>query len=506
VPAGSAGAEAPLGPERSPAACEGDATADKEASANKPGRVLAKQDGSFCARVAPVSAGERAVVSIGFAGDERHLPTRSEVSLSPQLSALGLAFSSPSVELDMDDPGSRITLEVADPVVFDSPFPEPPLELILDMGGPQRRLKTTDWRRSNHILSFALPPGQLEAPGPARLLARYAGSPTLRPEEAQTVALRVIAVALQVEPVVADQEGLQVEVRAITSLGPAPGGEVTVRVDTGLVGRSLVREGTARVRVVGDPATATSLTITYTHPEPWWVAPPPTQLALEPIHPNPGTRWPWLLLMAGVVLVCVRALERPQSRRRPPPRRAPPQVSGGLIHSAPTAKAGGWAGIIIDAHEGTPIAGAIVTAKIPTLTANAQPLTAVTDSKGRYTLAAPPGTIPEGAMLNVSTPLHTEVVFNLPPPGRADVALVSRHRTLLQRLVRWAAAMGPPWHHESEPTPAQIADVARRRGDGATERWAQAIEAAAFDASEVDAVRESELRQAEPPWRGPSTP
>jgi hypothetical protein len=81
------------------------------------------------------------------------------------------------------------------------------------------------------------------------------------------------------------------------------------------------------------------------------------------------------------------------------------------------------------------------------------------------------------------------------------LALTLRKRALLERLVRWARAAGPPWHRTAEPTPGEVADVALRRGDRETALWAEGIQNAAFAAADVEEHHEAALRAREPAWQ-----
>jgi hypothetical protein len=163
--------------------------------------------------------------------------------------------------------------------------------------------------------------------------------------------------------------------------------------------------------------------------------------------------------------------------------------------------ASGWTGRIIDAHDGAPIPGAIVQISLPSLVARDVGASTRSDERGSFVL--PPlsgGPLPEGARLRVSARLHTEVERALPPEGRVDVAMISRRRVLLRRLVRWARAMGAPWNRNAEPTPREIVNVALRRGEPQTARWAEGVETAAFGSTDVDVRLEAALRGQEPAW------
>ena len=103
-------------------------------------------------------------------------------------------------------------------------------------------------------------------------------------------------------------------------------------------------------------------------------------------------------------------------------------------------------------------------------------------------------------MLSAEGPLHSIFERPLPEPGMLEIALVSRKRRLLDRLVDWARRRGPPFDARPEPTPLQV-----RKAAGADDRvgeniakWAQAVEQAAFDDVDVDARAEREVDDLEP--------
>jgi len=85
----------------------------------------------------------------------------------------------------------------------------------------------------------------------------------------------------------------------------------------------------------------------------------------------------------------------------------------------------------------------------------------------------------------------------LPVAGELEIALVSRRRKLLERLVQWARRRGPPFDARPEPTPAQVRRAAESAMPAAAE-WASAIERAAFDRDDVDARVENEVMELDP--------
>lgn len=456
--------------------------------------VTTGTDGRLCLLVADTSANGAALLT--FAGGPLHLPARAEMPLQPARSKLRLAFSAPSVELDLESPSQRLQLEV-----FGAEPEEGILgvELSLHDGARELPLMGTDWVRSGNALTFALASEQLGAPGPARLVARYAGSARLEPAQAEAVALRVARVRLTAEVLTLDETGAELRVSADSPAGAPTSGWLEVSSDGDAIASSAFAAGVTDVRLAAAATASGDVTLTYRASDPWWRPGEPLELRLEQAPMKGAARWPWLVLLAPVGYVCLRSMQRPAlrkpARRRPPPRRMPE------LPGAPRSSPSGWEGTISDAHEGYPIAGAQVEALLPSLRADAVGLRAITDASGQFRLPGHPGPLPEGARLRITASLHTEVERPLPPQGRVDIALVSRRRELLRRLVRWARSVGPPWARASEPTPAEIANVALRRGDSRTADWAEQIEAAAFGNAPVDQTLEATLRAQEPPWQ-----
>jgi len=92
---------------------------------------------------------------------------------------------------------------------------------------------------------------------------------------------------------------------------------------------------------------------------------------------------------------------------------------------------------------------------------------------------------PQEAELVVEAPLHVDLRQKLPAGGVLEIAVVSRRRKLLERLVGWARRRGAPYDVRPEPTPGQVRRAAEA-GNPAVAEWAGAIEQAAFDAGDVD--------------------
>jgi hypothetical protein len=436
-----------------------------------------------------------------FGGDAMHLPATSTIALQPTPSSSTLTFDAPSLELDLDQPTLRLRLGISAVTGGD---PLPPIELTLHDGGRSIPLLASEWSRSGETLAFTLDTRQLGAPGPARLVARRLGTePSVR---AEAIALRVATVRLGAEVLGDDGDSAEVRVWTETRAGVTPSGWVeALRGPEGKpVGSAPFVEGSARLGL-GTSVASGDVTLHYRSDDPWWIPGEPLRLSLTGSGPRGPRRWPWLALLVPIGYVCLRSLQRPAQRKPekkrplPKPRPAEPVVD----HSAPLS---GWIGHVSDAHDGQPIPGAVVQALLPSFRGSeSNALTAVADARGWFELPALTRPLPEGARLRVSAPLHSEVERALPPQGRVSIALTSRRRAVLRRLVRWARAIGSPWSRGGEPTPGEIADIAARRGDPRTARWARDVQAAAFGGPPVDEAIEAALRAAEPPWH-PSPP
>jgi hypothetical protein len=454
-------------------------------------------NGELCLRVS--GAGAEAALLLRFPGDSLHLPAQATVPLQPAPAEFHLAFEAPSLELDLDRPKQRLTLQVSGDDTSREPLPTVNVEL--EEGGRRRPLAAREWLRSGSALSFSLSSEALGAPGPARLLAQAPGSEEHAAAVAEAVALRTATVRLSVQTPAIAPDSVELNVSAQSSAGAPPSGWVDASLAGQALGSSPLERGSARFRVNLPSPPPLLLSLRYHSDDPWWQSGDALELQIDAATTGEPARWPWLVLLAPIGYVCLRALERPASRKTRRPPRVPSLPARSTAAAAPPAPIAGWSGSVRDAHDGHPIGGARVEALLPSLLEGRRGLHTATDAEGHFALPSLPEPIPEGARLQISSPLHAELERPLPPQGRVDVVLISRRRALLARLVRWARAAGGAWQPSGEPTPGEVANVALRRGEHATARWAENVEAAAFDGSLVDREREAALHALEPPWQ-----
>jgi hypothetical protein len=207
---------------------------------------------------------------------------------------------------------------------------------------------------------------------------------------------------------------------------------------------------------------------------------------------------------------------RARARREEPAALSRISRAGTLRVVRPTPGEGAWRGRILDAHDRTPIAGAVVSIVAPAFPGpdraaarHAPPalLQVESDEDGQFALTL--GKPPPSARLVIEAPWHAGWQSALPPTGELEIFVKSRRRALLDRLVRWArrnGAPGPP-----EPTPIEIAHLFEARAAPLepksaraeeVARWARAVERAAFGPGRVGELVESEVNTLEPE-RGP---
>ena len=201
--------------------------------------------------------------------------------------------------------------------------------------------------------------------------------------------------------------------------------------------------------------------------------------------------------MTGVAAWIVAGWRRAPKIAPPPDlegQTAPPSGRPG-VQVLGQATGSGWRGHVTDAHEGTPIVGAVLKIVQPGFDREEIVAQTATDERGAFVLE---GTQRSGARLLVESDEHSAYEQALPPPSTLHVALVTRRRALVDRLVRWARRQGPPYDGPPEPTPGHVRRVAGRGDATDVEAWARRVEHVAFGPDVVDAQVEQDVRGTEP--------
>jgi hypothetical protein len=278
------------------------------------------------------------------------------------------------------------------------------------------------------------------------------------------------------------------------AFGPVSSGSVEALQAGRTVGIAPVEDGQSRLNLTLAAASeATSVELRYLSAAPWWIPGPPRQVAISIAPPSLWRRLPWALGLVAVAAWLLAAWRRPPRAERPTLGTAPSAVpQPAIAWLAPDPTTTGWTGRVRDAHDGSSIAGATLTIE----SSAGLELIGSTDAQGEFRIDAPTPTA--AGVIRIHAPWHAALERALPPPGRVEVALVTRRRWLLSRLVDWAGRRGPPFSVASEPTPGELALAARKVERDDVARWASAVEVASFGPNPIGSEEEANVRALEP--------
>jgi hypothetical protein len=466
--------------------------------------------GMFCFHLLEGSAIEGR--TLRFAGDRFHGPAESLVPASTGQHRLQLEFESGQLDASLDEPS--FVVNVATHLV-DGVGTGMTVRLVLahqpDLGKKEEtELAATDVQAGGRA-RFDIESRALGAPGTGRLTVRFAGGGSLSPVSETALVLRHTRARLALaSPVAAadPNQGVELSVGVGSSVGAVDDGFVEASFMGQPAGAGPVQAGAARVIATfspprGHPAT---LLLRYVPEHGGFVAGEPLQVQVALRAPSAWTWFPWLVVALGIAYWVVRAWRRPPRALRPTDHRPKPPPPGHAsidLVEAGSANAG-WRGRVLDAHDGDPVLGARVSLVVPVFDGEGVAASHTTAEDGQFALAHVDAAREKGARLVVTAPFHTTLEGPAPVDGVVTIALVSRRRTLLDRLVSWSSRAGRTWNKRGEPTPFEIADVARRRQKTDVATWAVAVGEAAFGVAPPDERREIELTKAEPSLPGSS--
>ena len=424
-----------------------------------------------------------------------------------------LGFESPDLTASLDAPS--LIVWVSTRVVEGSNVGDPVRLVLLHR-------PTLDGAREVEVAATDVPIGQsakfdvdtraLGLPGTGKLVVRFGGTGALAPAE-QTALLERHATArlsLARVPGPSDPvEGVELTVGASSVAGAVADGWIEALVRGQSVGLAPVSAGASRV-----VATFTAsrnkpepITLRYVPSGSGWTAGEPIRVEVAIRPPSPWTGTPWLFAGAAVAYWIVRSWRRPgrTARQIPPSRDAPTSGRASIELLEADASRTGWRGRVMDAHEGTPVAGARISIVVPVFDGEGVAATQTSTADGTFVLAHVEAARNDGSRLVVTAPNHATLSEPAPRDGVLAICLVSRRRALLGRLVEWARRAGHAWAAgHKEPTPLELAAVARRRRDGNVAAWADAVAEAAYGPVPPDERREGEIVSREPPTPGTS--
>jgi hypothetical protein len=499
--AGASVALVALGPDGTPIAwkavrpCANDNPSAK--GEQRPAHIVETDDvGGFCARA--VLDRSSAIVRSMYGGGPLVDSTKSEVNWNAAQRPLILSFRPLPERLDLDTPRAMLFVQAVTP----TGIPAGGLPLVLeDVDGRRLAAALTDDTGAAH---FDVATSELGEPGIGAVRARFGGRQDLAPAATEVSVTRVARVRL--EPIPSRVEGdptrgVSVTVRAVTVRGSVRAGAVEATAGQEVACVAPVRDGTAEMVLSFQPrrnAADADITLRYRSDASYYEPGVPAMLRVHVAAQSMWHRLVPVLLAAVVAGWLLRGWRRPKRRDRPRP--AEPVIKGVAsvqVVGRSTSRRG-WSGRVVDAHQGTPIAGARIRVIVPTFVDLDVIIDARADGLGRFAFEV--NSSERDLQLRVSSELHGDVERPLPPPSELAIALVSRRRLLLDRLVNWARRAGKPWYRSPEPTPGHVIRVARRRNRATDDvaAWAERVQRRAFGPEPVDAAAEREVREAEP--------
>jgi hypothetical protein len=489
--------------------CLIDTLDDIEIQANSPVRVDVTTDdrGAFCLRADGQADGAKAVVR--YDGTEHYGRTEASAEIEPveaRLTRTLVRFEPPQerIDLDRDTVGITASLSIdrseASRLRLQTTARREGAELsIVDERGEVVAIASTG---GDGRARFEIQTDDLAPPGLGHLAVEFAGSDTLAKASASHPVIRLAEARLRVDQIEGDdpEDGIPILVDVVSGRGAVHGGVVEALRGGASIGAGDVEDGRARVVVTfpGGRAADVPVTLRYVPASPWWR--PGPELAVDVPVAGPSL---WRQILLGAVLGAIAAWILAKWRRAPKPvvpvdvTQAPP-LSGrpGIEVVATSAGQSGWNGMVHDAHEGTPISGALIKIVLPSFDGEDVLAEARSTDGGSFELEGSPPS--QGAQLVVEADMHARYEIALPPPSILRVALVTRRRALVDRLVRWARRRGSPFDGPPEPTPGHVRRVAARQRTAEIEEWARKVEHTVFGPDAVDARVEDAVRASEP--------
>lgn len=452
--------------------------------------------GAFCL-IAALRRDE-AVVRTVYGGGPLHEGTRSDVQWNAQQRPVSVRFS-PRPE--------RIDLDAARAIVFARAITAPgtsPRGLKLDLAGDDDRVVATAVTDDTGAAHFDFPTSSLTGPGIGALRLRFAGQADLAPATATATVTRTVRVRLSTEGMEVRGDpvrGIPVRIAATTSRGPVNGGTVEATLAQDVIGAGSVVDGYSDVMLTFRPRREDptyGVTFRYRSDAPYYEQSGTLRISVVAEQPSPWLRAVPIVIVAAVAAWLLRGWWRPKRRERRPTPRAAVTGQPSLAVLGPSGSRELWSGRVVDAHDGGGIRAARVRVIVPTFVELDVVQEVEADEDGRFEFVV--RSSEKELRLRVESTYHASFEKQLPPPSHMVVALVSRRRALLERLVKWARGAGKPWHREPDATPAHVAQVARaryRRGEPVAE-WAERVQQGAFGPDPVDERLEQEVNELEP--------
>ncbi len=498
---------APMTPEACSDAWQGPALEDAD-------RALAIADaaGRFCVRFALPAGRYDAHLEVQSNGlvDGAKIDLPVDLALEP----VTLRFGPEGDVLSLDDESSTVEVVAS---TEDDGITTAATNLPLALSNEAGRALGSATTNASGRARFVVPGALFGAPGRGELRVSFAGSAQAGASFYAAPVDRRARVDLEVPqavegrlPIATSEREIAIRVVAKATCASrgcsgTPTGTIAARLGvdgtSGIAAAAPLVHGEARVMLTfATPSEGDGdapVWLEYMPDSPWFEAVQPLHVS-QPLHPPAA--WDQIFLwMTGLgVVVWLAAGRLPQrwevgevSSRRI---NVPESAAHVELLSAAGPDERTWKGRVVDGHEGTPIAGVRVTLERPGFERAEIVADTASGADGTFFLAPPQ--VNPGDRLVAEGLLHGAHRAPAPPFGEVRIALVSRRRALLDRLVGWARRKGRPYDVHPEPTPGHVQRMARA-GDGAGP-WAEAVERAAYSGDAVDAEKEAEVDRLAP--------
>jgi hypothetical protein len=483
------------------------------------GAIDTDERGTFC--VVGKASIPKVVFKVRYGGSKIHDAFETQLSVEPDQDHLLrtlVRFEPPPETIDLDKDSVTITaslrIDRSDASRPGSPPPARREGVALTLEDEHAQHLAEAATGGDGRARFEVKTATFAGPGAGEVIARFAGKPGIaKASIAQPIVRRAdvhLALTHPIERADAD-DGFAIDVDVTTGRGAVDGGVVEVirslaagRTSAPTAGESVgageVAHGHAHVVVsfASGGASTVPILLRYVSSAPWYRAGPALQTEVSLAGPGILKE-----ILVALVVLAAGAWVVGGWRRAP---KAPVAPGEEILPALPSGKAGvqvlgpsrvgnGWSGVVSDAHEGTPIVGARLAIIAPSFQGDGVIAEVLTDERGMFTLDAAHRS---DARLVVESPLHSAYEQALPPPSALGVALVTRRRALLDRLVRWARRQGAPYDGTPEPTPGHVRRVAARGSAEEIEAWARRVENVAYGPDPVVEPVEREVRSVEP--------
>jgi hypothetical protein len=469
--------------------CETFAIADST-QPNQGAAVHTNESGEFCFRSETSASQGNANVKINYRGAIGYEPADEQVTLARADASSALKVHESPDRIALESASVAISVEL---IALGRAAPSQSINLVLEESPyrePQskKNLISTAPTDASGIAHFTIPGRRFGAPGMAHLVANFEGSRELPPARVVWPILRTCRVNVETRiesKRVAVGDFANVLAVATTECGSLPEGsiefflgrnsEVTLPLIHGQTAWQLSTFQFAPGEFsIGSRFVATSAA--WSGNEMSWAV-----LRVLPVSGERRAVW----LASGILVLAWFALRWRHSDKikvsRAPgmPTTARPQSLDVVPSSNPSS---GWEGMVIDSHTGTPLAGALVSIEQPGFSETRVLRRAETSQDGTFSLPHTESSL--RATLAVVAAKYSRAEWSMPRPGNLVVRLETRRRAIVRSLVAWADKSRQETAAWSEPTPAEIAQEARRQSLAHIDSWANKVETAAFGPDE----------------------